>query len=326
MTRGIDGITRISNSELQTWLTCNRKWWFSYYRELAPMQREATGALALGTRVHFALAGYYSPEHLDPMETLERTIGEDISTFPEQVDSIEKEADLARAMIEGYVEWIKETGADDGLKIVGVEAKMEVPAAKDSHIHLIGKLDIRLVREWDDVQLFMDHKTVGNLTEPVRTLHMDPQMLMYHLIEFMDFLRAKETALEAGEPVPDERFTDGALYNMLRKVKRTATAKPPFYERVEVRHNMDELRNFWLRVMGTVARIEEAYAKLDSGEDHHYVVPPRPSRDCTWSCEFFPVCPLFDDGSNAEGLLEQCYVHTDPIARYAEVEAEGTAT
>ena len=53
-------IVRISNSEIQTFKDCRRKWWLTYYRRLQPKYRDSTGALALGTRIHAALDDYYA--------------------------------------------------------------------------------------------------------------------------------------------------------------------------------------------------------------------------------------------------------------------------
>ena len=50
---------RISNSEIQTFKDCRRRWWLSYYRRLQPKTQQMTGALALGSRVHEALDMYY---------------------------------------------------------------------------------------------------------------------------------------------------------------------------------------------------------------------------------------------------------------------------
>ena len=53
---------RISNSEIQTFKDCRRKWWLSYYRRLKPKSANMTGALALGSRIHEALDMYYSKD------------------------------------------------------------------------------------------------------------------------------------------------------------------------------------------------------------------------------------------------------------------------
>lgn len=322
--RPTDGIPVYSNSEMQTWKRCRRKWWLAYYRHLGLAATRPTGPLALGTRIHRALAEVYKPNPGDPMVMLEKTILEDLELFDEEAVEIEKEAELARIMLEGYIEWVAETGVDHGLTIVGAEQRVEVESGIPG-VRLVGKLDVRVTRDSDRVQLFLDHKTVQNLTEPVRTLHLDEQMLHYHLLEYMEYLRLKAEAQRDGTPEPAARHTDGGLYNMLRKVKRTDRAKPPFYDRVEVRHNINELRAYWIRAHAVVETIENARKALDAGANHLAVAFPTPHRNCTWDCEFFAVCPMFDDGSNAEGLLETYYVAVDPLARYGEEEGSADA-
>ena len=76
------------------------------------------------------------------------------------------------------------------------------------------------------------------------------------------------------------------------------------------------IESTWIRVHKWLMDIVEARAALDAGNDHRFVVPPRVVHDCSWKCEFQAVCPLFDDGSNAEGLLLERYEHKDPNERY----------
>jgi hypothetical protein len=65
---------------------------------------------------------------------------------------------------------------------------------------------------------------------------------------------------------PEEAYNDcsGILVNLLKKVKRTASAKPPFYARVDVPHNIHELRNHWKHVVHR-AEIADAERRLDAG-------------------------------------------------------------
>lgn len=305
-----------SNSELQCFKRCKRKWWLAFYRQLGLKQREATGARSIGTRVHAALANWYTvaDQRLNPYEVLHKTIAEDAEAFPDQAHEIRQEAELCQAMLEGYFEWVAETGADEGLEVIGPEQVItQAITLSDGRVVLLrGRLDVRTHRARDGVVLFLDHKSVGNLTEPQRTLHMDEQMLMYHLLEYLQAVAEGRTA---------EVLTGGGLYNMLRKVKRTSQAKPPFYERVEARHNIRELESMYMRVVGEIEEVVRLRERLDGGADHRYAAYPTPKRDCTWDCDFFPICPLFDDGSNVDGLVEQLYTHVDPYERYVTTEA-----
>jgi hypothetical protein len=314
MSRGVDGIYRVSNSELRTFKRCPRKWWIAYYRRREPRGEELVGPRSIGTRVHFALATYYSGT-FDPDEALrtyKEISEEDRNRFFERdplgdAGKLNSEIDLGRIMLEGYFDWLAETGADWGLNVVAAETPIEAPLAGFENVNIRGKLDLRLQREFDGARLFLDHKTVGSLQQANGTIIQDEQMLTYHLLEKLE---AYAIGDESGER------TDGGLYSMLRKVKRTAAAKPPFYDRIEVRHNDEELRNFYIRITGQVSRILEAETALGLGTNHQYVVPPNPTRDCSWDCDFYRLCPMFDDGSRAEDFLRDNFVVADPDARY----------
>lgn len=308
----------ISNSELQTFKSCKRKWMLSYYmcRGLNPANQKPTGALLLGSRVHYALQQYYE-YGTDLLVALNSQYQEAIEkeTFPDYKIDLEKEWDLGRAMLEGYKQWLEETGADEGLEFLAAEANVEVDSGVEG-VTLRGRLDARIRRAFDGAHLFMDHKTTGSLTSgPVELLAIDEQMLTYCLLEYLDAVNKTGS----GPPEP----TDGGIYNMLRKVKRTATAKPPFYDRIEVRHNKQELRSMWLRIHAELKEIIEIRRRLDAGEDHRYVAYPRPSGECTWRCPFLPICPMLDDGSRWQEMLDSHYVIVDPYKRYSDEKQKG---
>lgn len=319
-TKHLPLVRRFSNSEIQTFKRCRRKWYLGWYRRLRLRRQDPVGALATGNRVHRALEAWYVPEGdnpTDPRTALEAAIASDWEACkqayaeigqeppPELVKEFNENTALERAMVEGYMEWLIETGVDSGLRVVApetyLEAPLEVPGS-NVDVLLIGKLDVRMVREYDGARLFMDHKTTLSLTEPLKTIRLDEQMLHYHVLEWL-------SDVEGGR-------CDGALYNMLRKVKRSARAKPPFYDRVEVRHNKHELESFRRRLVGVIKTMLDVIARLEAGEDPHVVVYPSPTRDCSWSCDFLPVCTMFDDGSRVDAMLEQYYVQEDPLSHY----------
>jgi hypothetical protein len=63
---------------------------------------------------------------------------------------------------------------------------------------------------------------------------------------------------------------------------------------------------------------------LDDGGSHQFVAYPRPSRDCKWKCQFFTICPMFDDGSAAEQAISEAYVVADPYGYYNNEEKKGS--
>lgn len=316
----------VSNSEIQTFKRCRRKWWLGWHRGLSPKLESPVGPRAVGDRVHRALKEHYIPGTPNPadhmLEVLDALIVSDYDALskslggniPEELQKkFTSDANLERIMLEGYVQWLAETGSDGELEIVSSETYLEseldpmLTELSGKSVAIIGKLDVRARRVSDGVRLFIDHKTVADVNSPALTLVMNEQMLHYHLLELLG---------------GDQERCDGALYNMLRRVKRTANAKPPFYKRIEVRHNNFELNNYHTRLYGEVSDMLLVGKALDEDMHHQIIAYPRPSRDCTWDCPFFSVCPMFDDNSRAEDMLSQYFVKTDPLAYYMEGENE----
>jgi len=302
---------RLSNSEIQTFKDCRRRWWLTYYRRLQPRYKETTGALALGSRIHEALDRYYS-QGIPLLQAHAELVEQDKLLVQDEyfgTETLDKEAELGRIMLEGYLQWVEENGIDAELEMVSTEEKITA-SLFDGEVELQGKLDMRVRRKADGVRLFRDFKTVGgSLSDFANLAPMNEQVLTYMLLE--------STKIDESERV------EGGIFTMLKKVRRTAAAKPPFYDQVEVRHNVFALRAFWKRIHGTITDLMRVRRALDDGEDHTFVAYPRPTRDCKWKCQFFAICPLFDDGSAAEQALSEMFVEGDPYDYY-NTESKGS--
>lgn len=219
-----------------------------------------------------------------------------------ELAKFEKEADLCRAMIHGYMEWLAETGADSDYEVVlPSESAIAYQFAEDEA--LAGRIDAQVVQVSTGAHLGIDHKT-GDFGALRSTLRDDDQMLRYEILR-----RATR---------PDTR-SDGMLFNMLRKVKRSERAKPPFFDRMTVNFNQHQLESAWTRTMGIIQDIRRVEADLRRGADHRLVAYSRRTKDCDWKCEFRAVCPMFDDGSRAEDMIQSLFVVGDPMERYPEL-------
>jgi len=295
----------ITQSELSSFTRCKRKWYLSYYRHLRKRRYEGSAPLDIGTLVHAGLEAWYRPtDQRHPLDAIRDTTQGMLDKFPDAAAEILKHAELAGVMIEGYMQWLEDEGADADLDVYAAEKRVEVPVGS---FRLLGKLDAAAVRKSDGLRLQLEHKTVGNLSDLPKVAQVNFQYLTYDLLAHLKALEDGDSSVR----------TDGVLLNMLRKVKRT-NAKPPFYGRHPVRHNLEELRNHWRHVISIAEEAERARARLDGGETHHAVVPPRPSRDCSWDCPFYAVCGPghLDDGSDSEGMLNALYEEHDPLERY----------
>ena len=299
-------VIRLSNSEIQTFKDCRRRWWLTYYRRLQPKYKDSTGALALGTRIHAALDDYYAngtpllQAHANLVNTEKELLLQDFR----DVSELEKEAELGHIMLDGYLQWNEEEGIDADLEMISTEETIVMPMF-NGEVELQGKLDMRVRRKADGVRMFRDFKTVGgSLSDFANLAPMNEQILTYMVLE-----QSKDK---------DGERSDGGIFTMLKKVRRSAAAKPPFYDQIEVRHNIFTLRSFWDRLHGTVTDLMRVRTALDKGEQPSFHAYPSPSRDCKWKCKFYSVCTLVDDGSAAEQAISEMFVEADPYAYYGE--------
>lgn len=323
----VDGVYLVSNSEVQTFKDCPRRWWVAWHRGLVPKRMPLTGVRSTGTRVHEALAAYYQPGHDrgDALTTLGESQRNDLDTVVRrQLDddalddmyldnlelaALQRDFDLERAIVEGYLQWVEETGIDQHIEVVAPETYVEATFTIDNEdraVLLIGKLDARIINTLTGRLTFIDHKVVGSLDDPI--LGLNQQVLHYMVIAWLT-----NQSLEF-----DLKTVDGALYNMLKRSKRTDRAKPPFYARITVEHNYHELYNYQKQLQGVAIRLLEVDHLLDIGADHHVVAPSRPSRDCAWKCDFFKICRMFDDGSRVEDAINDLYERRDPLSYYGD--------
>jgi CRISPR/Cas system-associated exonuclease Cas4 (RecB family) len=305
---------RISNSEIQTFKDCRRRWWLTYYRRLKPKMQNFTGALALGSRIHEALDQYYSSGmERDLLEIHAELIKADMKLLTDlgrDSTELESEAELGRVMLEGYLEWVELEGIDAELEMISTEEIIERPML-DGKVTLQGKIDMRVRRKIDGVRMFRDFKTVGgSFADFGSTAQMNEQVLTYMTLE--------EAQNQNGER------SEGGIFTMLRKVKRGAYAKPPFYDQIEVRHNRFALRSFYQRLEGVLEDMMRVREGLDEGVSHLKLAYPKPSRDCKWKCQFFAICPLIDDGSAAEAAISDAFESSDPYGYYGIEEKKGS--
>lgn len=304
---------RISNSEIQTFKDCRRRWWLTYYRRLKPKVQDFTGALALGSRIHEALDRHYSTGQ-DLLEAHSELVKEDLKKLTDEyrdTSKLETEAELGHIMLEGYLEWVEQEGIDAELEMISTEEILERPMM-DGKVVLQGKIDMRVRRKIDGARMIRDFKTVGGSFADFGSMaHMNEQVKTYMLLDEV-------------QSAEDGNRTDGAIFTMLRKVKRGAYAKPPFYDQIEVRHNRFTLRAFLEQLEGTLADMLRVRDALDEGGSHYANVYPTPSKDCKWKCQFFAICPLFDDGSAAEAAISDAFESSDPYGYYGIEEKKGS--
>ncbi len=303
----------VSNSSIQTFKTCKRKFWLEHYRRLRPKTESATGALALGSRIHKALELYYAElakgltsDEADLVGIWKTLCDDDrlsILAGGGVTETFDGEVELGRIMLEGYLEWVEDEGIDSDLEIISQEETLDAEIL-DGKVKVVGKIDQRVRRKADGTRLIRDFKTAAQFADLYKTLPMNEQFQLYMVLEML-----KKDEWDR---------VSGAIVTALRKNKRTASSKPPYYDQIEVQHNIFALRNFYRRLLGVASDILEMWEKLDAGEDHHIVAYPTPTRDCSWKCPFASGCSMFDDGSNVEMWLADNFEEKSPFAYYGD--------
>lgn len=320
MDRLVNGYRLVSNSEMQTFKQCRRKWWLQWYRGLVSKTAEVQGVRSTGTRLHIGWQAYYQPGTQSvaaAMNALHEAQQGDLGKIQPDAfgfiyDDLRKKLisdfQLEKIMLEGYFQWLEETGEDSNLEIVSSETYLEASfpvtlADGTPPVKVIGKIDTRVRDIRTGRRAFLDHKSVI-VFDNLQLLKINEQTLHYLLLEWL--------TTEEG----DARC-EAAFYNMARRVKRSAKAAPPFYKRVRIERNQHELESYMRRLTGVIGDIQQVEQALDARpEMAAYVAYPTPSRDCTWKCPFFQQCPMFDDGSRVEAALEASFTQHNPLEYY----------
>lgn len=313
----------ISNSEIALFDRCRRHWYLAYYLGTAPDEPEVTGVRILGTRVHAAMEGLYGYD-LDPLAVLGAMYTMAIAQFPASEADLRAERDLASAMVEGYVEWVAETGADAGLRVIATEQDVQVPLPGLPGVALRARLDQVLYNEETGLLSFLDFKTSATF-ERHEVLALDPQFKTYSVLQRL----MTADAAANGDAVP---AVSGGMVRTLRRVKRTEKAKPPFYMTDEFRYTDTELDAAQERITSICAEILHARRILDwayreqggalaaVNQVQRYDLYPSPRlNECRWDCPFVSgVCSAMDDGSDWPGILTKSgrYMQADPYKYY----------
>lgn len=293
---------RLSSSEIKRYMTCRRSWFYSQVEGYRRIKAEHTGPLFLGDRVHKALETYYEFESRHASDGfLAASYEHDVALYPDESDALLKEKKLTTAMMEGYHDWLEETGEDEYIEVIGNEGIMEIPYGKH---WLIGKYDLMVRDLKTGLIWYLDHKTAQDFSGSAR-FQIDIQFKHYAVI---------------GKALHGDEF-GGIIWNGLRKVQRTGRAKPPFYMRERITHNADELSAYWKVLHVIIEEMEDAKHKNHYGYHSMY---PNPSRENCGICTFKNICSMFDDGSDLDFVLDTEYEIVDPLERYQLEVSQGT--
>ena len=230
MRRHSDTNYSFSHSEMATYKECRRKWMMQYYWKLRRKREPKSLARDTGILVHGALETFYvngglrgqfSEKHM--FDFLDAARDEDmlkVSQLAEDAESVKKERKMVKdihetavILVKGYLEWLKETGADVGLSLTLHEAELRAPGPVEG-TEIMGIIDLGGTDEQSGDLIVMDTKVTASIDEMVKTLHIQEQGLMYAVLG------------KINDPDPSRGFR--VIWNMIKRNKQTARAKAPF--------------------------------------------------------------------------------------------------
>lgn len=249
-----------------------------------------------GTLVHADLEQYYNGETERPgawLKTQDKPSGNFASEWG-------KVYELAQIMLDGYAQWLSEEGFDQGERTHGTEVEVDVPMGTMLGDEVILRVHIdRIVEDLDFGGFIIeDTKTVDTIAKD-NSFDLDWQLRTYALAA-RDVLGLNVIA---------------ARHNMLRRVKRTARATPPFYARTSVILSDTILAAHADALDGVLYSMVRTYQDLEGQtESINWLAYPNPTKDCSWDCDFLPICAMHDDGSDLSGVRETLYIKREATA------------
>jgi PD-(D/E)XK nuclease superfamily len=316
MGRSTSGIYSFSHSEMAVYKDCRRKWMMQYYWKLRRRREPKSKARDTGILVHAALHQFYTNGGLDGARSKEVMYGfldtardEDLLKVDETDRPIVVDTHVtAKIILDGYIEWLHETGADVGYRFDHSEVELRAPGPIEG-TELMGIIDLGGREQMSGDLFVMDTKVTNSISDMVKSLHMIEQGPMYALLAKLND--------------PDEHRGFRVVWNMLKRNKQTPRARPPFYQRYELAINDDQLRQFYAQLEGQIADILRTEERLNAGEPHIQVAYPTPSGDCSWKCPYFTVCGAMNDMKrNDVDFLIQSYFTTPEQRDAAKVESQ----
>jgi RecB family exonuclease len=295
----------ITHSDIEDFLRCRRLFWWAYIKDYRPREVE-WGPMPLGSRVHRSLEAMYRMG-TDPIAEHERLAHADVTAAASrspaawEMDQLYNDIIEGRNCIAAFMEWVEDTGPDDGLDVVAVEEMIEAPIL-DGRVLLRGKVDVKYERTSDGAVMLNDWKTAGAKRSGTRErLERSYQHHVYLAIEQM---------------LHPDAWIVGAYYTILRKVKDRSRATVPLVERFAVPVSPRRA----LTKLHQIEHIcEEMMFMMEGLVATEAVAYPTPDESCRW-CDYKLPCELQDDNPvAAEAMLNDLYVRGRRHARYRPV-------
>lgn len=318
----------ISNSDRTCFKFCRRKWDFGSPNRMNLRVKQKQGPLWLGSLIHNCLEDFYGGVHKDTYEAFQKWSAE-IS----QGEKLEyaDELSMAHTMALHYALYKPSLEYEDFTPL-HVEMPFQIPLDSKGNI-FAGTID-GIVRLLDGRIAILEHKTFSRHKD--KRMHaIDDQTSIYPAALNMLIKQGKVPGT-----TPDDHC-DTVIYNGLwKKIPPSVKIDPksgltarslgittPEWVEYKIKKLGKNPKNF-LDNLKTLEHNREKYFPrfyIHRGEDEQklavnrllaefgemskedVVIYHNPSTECTWKCEFLPLCEAANSGACTKSIIETMY-------------------
>lgn len=284
-------------TQVHTYLTCPRMYYFQYVENLVPVVESPKTAFGRG--FHIGAAAYYTPGLQSPIARRECAV----SAYHEWAATAEAQAALAggnesgraresielgEALLHEYMRFAEE---NDDFRSVAVEQPFALPVWKKCRDGALRQLEVRgtpvyyygtfdgIVRSRYGRLWLQERKTASSFPSE-QELRMNLQVSFYLLAAYQLY----------GDEVC------GMIYDVVRKVE-PKRARSPVVHRWHIGRSAREL----VSVADYLCRV--SFRMLT---DRYY--DPAPGHHCSWMCAYWDLCTCLQEGVDYQPLIEGRYV------------------
>lgn len=290
---------RFRQSEITAFQRCRRKWHFRYDLGIVPApagpRRPLSSHRDTGTTVHRGVEVYNDTGDIEQAVAAVYEKVDELRSIRLEGDLPELDTDsewfevarLSEAMTRNYAEWIAE-GNEVGVVFHDTEKEWDVTIPGTDYT-VWGTIDAILFDPAIQGDVVRDYKSVTSFSQTPQEV--DFQLRTYAWAWWR---------ITGNIPKRSEHL-------MMKRNLGGPRAKRPLFERFPVPITERALQAHEQHLMVRCAEIDE-HRGLLAGDAHLF---PNPTKDCSWDCDYREICPMVDDGSDWESVVEFEFVSTD---------------
>lgn len=302
-----DQLPRFSASEERAFKTCRLAHYFEYelgYRLKLPNRKLSNGIIFhLGVGAHYEGHSDAEVRRLIEDESDKRwaeinAANAEMPNYAEALATFQKDREMLLVMVQGYIDWIHQTGLDDQYETVETEVAHEVviPGAVAT---IPVRMDLVQRNKVSGRLRLVDFKTARSIPNDLTGYMMSEQNGNYQLATLAVF-----------NELPTEM-----AYRFARKIIPSGRTKPPYFAERRIHLTKKEL----------LKRIEIFKAVSADRFDPNREIYPQPDNCCgSWKHDWQKPCLRVHGGADPLTALQDSpgYEPSDAYARYHDLEDE----